>query len=306
MSDSREPTDVMIDDEQIIEPVDYRFGLRRRSFVQLVATGLVIAAAPLSSSAQQRRRGGMGGDGARSVWARIHIGKDGAITVLTGKVEVGQGSRAEITQAAAEELRVAPERIQLTMADTALVPNDGITAGSGSTPRTVPSVRSAAAAARMALLDLAAGRWNVAASSLEIRDGKISHAESKRTITFAELADGDDLQKAFEQAQPNAGSVTAVTDWHALGKSFSRPNARDLVTGAHYYPSDIKRPGMWYGKVLRQPSYGAKLVSLDTAPAKALKDVLVVQDGSFTGVVAPTTFLAEQAIALLVKNAKWE
>ncbi len=306
MSENREPNDLLIDDEQIIEAVGYRFGLKRRSFVQLIATGLMIAAAPLPSPAQQRRRGGFGGDGARNVWARIHIGRDGVITVLTGKVEVGQGSRAEITQAAAEELRVAADQIQLTMADTALVPNDGITAGSGSTPRTVPSVRGAAASARMALLDLAAARWNVEASSLEIRDAKITDAATKRTLTFAELAQGDALQKAFEQAAPNNGSVTPVKDWKVLGASFSRPNARDLVTGAHDYPSDIKRPGMWYGKVLRQPSYGAKLVSLDIEPAKAMKDVIVVQDGSFTGVVAGTTFLAEQAIALLAKNAKWE
>jgi CO/xanthine dehydrogenase Mo-binding subunit len=305
MPDNREPNDLLIDDEQIIEPVGYRFGLRRRSFVQLVATGLMIAAAPLPSPAQQRRRGG-GGDGARNVWARIHIGKDGVITVLTGKVEVGQGSRAEISQAAAEELRVPADLIQLTMADTALVPNDGITAGSGSTPRTVPSVRGAAAAARTTLLGLAAARWSVEPATLEIRDAKITHAATKRTLTFAELAQGDDLQKAFEQAAPNNDSLTPVNDWKVLGTAVSRPNARDLITGGHDYPSDIKRPGMWYGKVLRQPSYGAKLVSLDVEPAKAMKDVTVVQDGAFTGVVAPTTFLAEQALVLLAKNAKWE
>ena len=276
MSDNREPSELFIDDEQIIEPVGYRFGLRRRSFVQLVATGLMIAAAPLPSPAQQRRRGGFGGESVRNVWARIHIGKDGVITVLTGKVEVGQGSRAEITQAAAEELRVPADQIKLVMADTALVPNDGITAGSGSTPRTVPSVRAAAAAARTALLDLAAARLNVDATSLEISDAKITHGYSKQTLTFAELAQGDDLKKAFEAASPN-GSPTPVKDWKVLGTAVPRPNARDLVTGSHDYPSDIKRPGLWHGKVLRQPSYGAKLQSLDIEPAKALKDVIVVQ-----------------------------
>ena len=43
---------------------------------------------------------------------------DGKITVLTSKVDVGQGSRAQITQAAAEELRVAVDQIKLVMADT--------------------------------------------------------------------------------------------------------------------------------------------------------------------------------------------
>src|SRR5438874_2640330 len=80
--------------------------------------------------------------------ARRHIGRDGTITVMTGKVEGGQGARAEITQAAAEELRMPAERVQLVMADTALVPDDGITAGSRTTPSTVPAIRQACAAAR--------------------------------------------------------------------------------------------------------------------------------------------------------------
>ena len=47
---------------------------------------------------------------------------------------------------------------------------------------------------------------------------------------------------------------------------------------------------MLYGKVLRPPSYGAKLDSIDLAPAKAMHDVVAVQDGAFVGVAAPTTF----------------
>src|SRR4029078_13289120 len=73
------------------------------------------------------------------VAARLHIGKDGIITVFTGNVEAGQGARAELTQAAAEELRVPADRINLVMADTSLVPNDGSTAGSGSAPPPLPA-----------------------------------------------------------------------------------------------------------------------------------------------------------------------
>jgi isoquinoline 1-oxidoreductase subunit beta len=80
----------------------------------------------------------------------------------------------------------------------------------------------------------------------------------------------------------------------------------DLVTGQHQFPSDIMRPGMWYGKVLRAPSYGARLISIDLLPAKALRDVVVVQDGSFVGVAAPTTLRTRQALDALVQTAKWE
>jgi isoquinoline 1-oxidoreductase subunit beta len=91
-----------------------------------------------------------------------------------------------------------------------------------------------------------------------------------------------------------------------MGTSVLRPNARELVSGTHQYPSDIKRPGMLRGKVLRAPSYGAKLLSVDLAPAKEMKDVIVVHDGSFVGVAAPTTYRAQAALDAIAKTAKWE
>src|SRR5579859_6752479 len=147
------------------EPADSYYQtseLTRRGFVQILGAGLLIAVSTPSAVAQQRRggRGGRGGGfngaGARTVSARVHIGNDGSITVMTGKVEAGQGSRAELTMAAAEELRVPVSRIQLLMADTGMVPDDGITAGSGTTPRSVPAVRQGCAAARQLLVGLAA------------------------------------------------------------------------------------------------------------------------------------------------------
>jgi len=113
----------------LIEPVGYDFGLSRRGFVQILSAGLMIAAGGPPALAQRNgRRGGFGGSGARTIGARIHIGQDGSITVFTGKVEAGQGARVELSQAAAEELCVPADRLQLIMADTALVPDDGITA----------------------------------------------------------------------------------------------------------------------------------------------------------------------------------
>ncbi|MGB2823712.1 MAG: molybdopterin cofactor-binding domain-containing protein, partial [Phycisphaerae bacterium] len=117
--------------------------------MQLLGAGLLITTTGGVAAGQRRSRGS---SGARTVAARLHIGQDGAITVMTGKVEVGQGSRAQLTQAAAEELRVPVERVRLIMADTALVPDDGITAGSRTTPSTVPAVRRGAATARRLLV----------------------------------------------------------------------------------------------------------------------------------------------------------
>ncbi|MEI6392675.1 MAG: molybdopterin cofactor-binding domain-containing protein [Verrucomicrobiota bacterium] len=291
------------DHEEAVERVDYDFGLKRRGFVQILGAGLLIA---VSAPALAQRRDGRGSGSARSIAARVHLGTDGTITVMTGKVEGGQGARTELSQAAAEELRVPLGRIQLVMGDTGLVPDDGITAGSGSTPRTVPAVRQGAAAARDLLIDFACKRWKVDRNAVQLSDGKVTDTAGQHTLTYADLAASEDAAKALQQPVPADVALTSVKEWKVLGNPAPRPNGRDIVTGAHKYPSDIFRTGMLYGKVLRAPSYGAQLTSVDLAPAKAMKDVVAVQDGQFVGVAAPTAFLAEQARAAIARTAKWE
>ena len=96
---------------------------------------------------------------ALSAW--LHIGETGAVTVYTGKVEVGQNARTSLTQAVAEELHAPIASIQMVMGDTALTPFDQGTFGSQTTPRMWPQIRKAAATAREMLLDLAAEKWSV-------------------------------------------------------------------------------------------------------------------------------------------------
>lgn len=293
------------DYQEPIERVEYDFGLNRRCFVQILSTGLLIFA-NTSPALAQRREGGRGPRAPRTLGARIHLGKDGTIRVLTGKVEGGQGARAELTLAAAEELRVQPGAIQLVMADTALVPDDGITAGSRSTPSTVPAIRQAAATAREYLIDFAAKTWGTEPKAIEVRDGKAVESTSGRSLGYSDLAGSAEASKSFAETTSTDPKLTATKDWKTLGTALPRPNGRDIVLGKHSYPSDMVRPDMLYGKILRPPSYGAKLLSIDIGPAKALKDVIAVQDDQFVGVVAPTTARAEQALDAISKTAKWE
>jgi isoquinoline 1-oxidoreductase len=290
--------------EEAYEPVAR--GMTRRTFLKYAGAGLLITVMPLEILGQTFRRGREGAGRDVSIAARIHIGKDGTITVMTGKVEGGQGARTELTQAAAEELRLPPGRVQLVMGDTELVPDDGVTAGSGSTPRSVPAVRQGAAAARTLLVAFAAKQWGVDAGAVEVRDGKAVHAATQRELTYADLAADADQAQALQQPAPAGIVLTPVKEWKALGQSVPRPNARDVVTGAHRYPSDMTRPGMLYGRMLRPPSYGAKLTDLDPAAAKAVPGAVFVREDSFVGVAAPTTLAAERAVTALAQTAAWE
>ncbi|UCC98480.1 MAG: xanthine dehydrogenase family protein molybdopterin-binding subunit [Phycisphaerales bacterium] len=276
-------------------------GLSRRAFVQLLGTGLLITVTEGISIGQRSRGGGR----SIAVAARVHLNRDGTINVMTGKVEEGQGPRAQLSQAAAEELRVPVDRIHLIMSDTGLVPDDGITAGSRTTPSTVPAVRQGAATARELLVRLAADRWKVDAANLNVQDGVITNKKTRQTISYADLAGSSDVAEAFKQSVSSDVALKPVSEWKVLGESVARPNSRDILTGAHHYPSDVVRPNMLYGKILRPPSYGATLQSIDLSKARAMKDVFVFRDDQFVGCAAPSSFLASQALEAVAQTASW-
>ncbi len=307
---SKEPFLPLNDAQPGLEYVGYDFGLSRRAFVKTLGAGLFIAVSPHALSqlqeSGQRSRNTFLGTGASNLGARIHLGADGTITVLCGKVEAGQGARTELSQAAAEELCVPVGRVQMILADTSMVPDDGMTAGSGSTPRTVPAVRRGAAVARKLLVEFACGQWQVKQTAVEMRDGRVIDSAGHRSCGYADLAKNAALVNFSEQAIPSDIVLTPVKEWKVMGTPVPRSTGREIVTGGHRYPSDITRPGMLYGKVLRPPAYDAKLLSIDISSAKAMPGVVVIQDGDFVGVVASDSVRAERALGKLFDAAKWQ
>ena len=255
----------------------YHFELSRREFSQVLGAGLLLSVA-IPAWAQRARD-----DRSLSLSQRLHIGADGVITVLTSKVEVGQGSRTQLTQAAAEELRVPVEQVQLIMADTELTPDDGGTAGSRTTPSTVPAVRKACAAARQLLVDIAA-------------------KSGEKDLSYAKLA-SPNYAELLRSSKADGVTVAEVKNWRVLGTAVPRVSAKEIVTGGHRYPSDIRLPGMLYGRVMRPESYGAKLEQVDMAVADS---VVAVRDGEFVGFAASTSFSAEAARAAVAKTARWK
>src|SRR6185295_7858679 len=96
-------------------------------------------------------------------------------------------------------------------------------------------------------------------ASLTVAHGAIVHAQTKETLDFGKLTKGRKLTEAIADSTP----TTPAENWEIAGHSAAKVDGRAFVTGQHRYASDIQRPGMWHGKVLRPPSYGASLVSLD-------------------------------------------
>ena len=104
-------------------------------------------------------------------WVRFDA--DQAVTILSGKVEIGQGIVTAIAQVAAEELDVALERVIARPTDTSASPNEGFTAGSMSVEMGASAMRMACAEVRKLFLEAAARRLEVSPAELTVRDGTI-------------------------------------------------------------------------------------------------------------------------------------
>ena len=275
--------------------------LDRRKFLQLTGGGLVVAFVfqDIFSDEKKTLLHETSADPV-NVDAWIHIGEDGKVTVYTGKVEVGQNIRTSLSQLVAEELMVPLSSVTMIMGDTDLVPYDRGTYGSLTTPQMGPQLRKAAATAREAMIEMAAKNWNTPATNLKAENGMIIDNTANKKIGYGELTKGKQLlMPVAEKVQ-----LIAAKDWKVAGKTVPRVNERTFITGKHVYVSDMKLPGMLYGKVLRAPSYGAKLLEADTTKASSIPGVMVVKDGNFVGVTAPDVKTAAKALQSI--NAKWE
>jgi isoquinoline 1-oxidoreductase len=270
--------------------------MSRRELLALAGSGVVVAL--LAGRVEGQRpggRGGFGGAGPREIGAWLHIAEDGAVTVYTGKTEIGQNIRTSLTQVVADELTTPLERIHLVMADTALVPYDGGTAGSRTTPAMASQLRRVAAAAREVLLDLAADKAKLPRKALAAVNGQVVGPGGKPALSFGALTRGEKLVKLV------AASVsTAPADkWTVAGTSVPKVDGRAFVTGAHVFASDVRRPDMLRGKVLRPPAFKATLLSAQARDAEAMPGVKVVRDGDFLGVTAATEHDAARALAAI-------
>jgi len=274
--------------------------LSRRNFLNTLGGGIVVLCViDEAADAQESGRRARGGDARPAeISAWLHIGEDGGITVYTGKTEVGQNIRTSLTQAVAEELHAPVASIHMLMADTDLVPYDMGTFGSRTTPTMAPQLRKAAAAAREALINIASSEWKVDRGAVQIADGKVTC--NGHSAGFGELTHGKQLVQSI-QAEVK---LTPALEWKVAGHTIPKVNGRDIVTGSHRYTTDVKRPGMLYGKVLRPVAFGAKLTSLDDSAAKQISGVTVAHDGEFAGVAASDEMTADRALAAL--RADWK
>ena len=261
--------------------------LNRHDFLKLLAGGIIIFMYPPAVLEAQQ---GL----SRDFNAFLRIGEDGLVTVFTGKVELGQGIMTSLAQMAAEELDVPLLSVRLVMGDTESCPYDMGTFGSMTTRFFGPPLREAAAEARMVLIQLAADKLGLPKEQLLTKNGFVVNSKSAdQRVSFASLAMGRRIEKHLEpRPTPKNHAQFSVSGQPAL-----RVDASEKVTGQARYAADIRLPGMLYARILRPPAHGAKLKSVDTAPAEKVSGARVIRVDDLIAVVHEQPDMAARALA---------
>ncbi|MCC7083367.1 MAG: xanthine dehydrogenase family protein molybdopterin-binding subunit [Burkholderiales bacterium] len=232
-------------------------------------------------------------------WVRIH--DDGTVSVLTGRVEIGQGIVTAMAQMAADELDVALERVRMPAVDTTLSPDEGTTSGSRSVEEGGTALRHACAEVRDLLLQTAARKFGTTLESLTVEDGTIHVRGRDDTITYWQLAPEVDLARdARGDVQPKAAGALKI-----VGREIPRTDIPGKLFGAAFV-HDLDLPGMLHARVVRPPSYRARLQAANIEAVRALPGVTaVVREGSFLAVAAAREEQAIKAARALAGSARW-
>ncbi len=275
-------------------------GFSRRDFLK--TSGALIVSFSMGTANAQFGGPMPGSPDIRQLDSWIAIAADGSVTAYSGKEELGQGISTVQAQLVAEELSVPFERVKLIYCDTGLTPDQAYTAGSQSHPANFnhANLAQASATAREALLRLAAERLGAPAEQLVARDGVISmKGDASKKVTYGELVGG----KKFNLAVDSKARRKPASEWTVLGKPIHRPDIPELVTAQFEFVHNVRVPGMLHGQVVRPPTVGATVVSVDESSVKDLPGVVkVVVRKNFVGVVAQKPWQALQAARRLKVN----
>ncbi|MGD0219260.1 MAG: molybdopterin cofactor-binding domain-containing protein [Acidimicrobiales bacterium] len=262
---------------------------RDREWFDALGDGLVVVWPPPVSAPGMWSTGG-------GAW--LHLAPGGTVTAFSGKVDVGQDNRTAFALLVAEELEIDPAQVRVVLGDTDVCPFDMGTFGSRSMPDAGEALRRAAAGAREVLAGLAATRPSDGTGRFVPE--AVPGPPARERPDYGHLLAG---MRRLEVLSEEPALHTPET-WQIAGRPGHTPARLDVVTGARRFVSDLVRPGMLHGAVLRPPVVGSSMRAVDPAPAERLTGTTVVRDGDFVAVAAGSAATARRAVAAI--DAEWD
>ncbi|MEA2720761.1 MAG: nicotinate dehydrogenase subunit, partial [Candidatus Eremiobacteraeota bacterium] len=283
----------------------------RAGFLASGAAFLTVTAGPFGASGGAIGAAAAEPSATSNLGSWLRVGRDGVVEIYTGKVEIGMGVITGLTQIVADELDVTMQQIRTIAGDTALTPDQGGVGGSTSTEQGAFPLRNAAAEARRLLLGAASAQLNVPVDQLFVADGVVHDRLNPRTaVPYGALVDAlaaaPPLRASGEGFRQNVEGVAKPKPraaYRLVGRPVPRIDVAPKTYGTFRYVVDVRVPGMRHGRVVRPPSAGARLLSVDPLPAHAFGDAQLVRIGDFLGVVASREWDAIRAARAV--NARW-
>ncbi|HEY0561757.1 MAG TPA: xanthine dehydrogenase family protein molybdopterin-binding subunit [Methylophilus sp.] len=225
--------------------------------------------------------------------AFLRIGTDNTITVLLAHSEMGQGIWTTLPMLIAEELDADWSTIKVEHAAAApayahTAYGIQITGGSSTTWSEFDRYRQAGALTRALLIDAAAQKFGVPASTLKTEHGFVMSGADK--VSYGELAEA-----ATSLPTPSTITLKDPKDWKIIGKSTKRLDGPEKINGTAKFGQDVQFDGLKTAMVARAPVFGGQVKSFNADATKQIKGVhSVVQVPTGVAVIADHYWAAKQ------------
>ena len=231
----------------------------------------------------------------------ISIARDGIITIVAARAEMGTGAaRTSLPMIIAEELDANWSRVKVVQS-----PGDEVTYGNQDTDGSrsvrhwLQPMRECGAAMRMMLEAAAAQQWGIDPSQVQARNNEVLDKSSGKKLGYGELA-----VAASAMPVPSRDQLTFKEpgQYRYIGKgSVSIVDLFDITVGKAQYGADQRLPGQRYAVIARPPVVGGKLASYDASAAMkvpGVERVMAVQGWQPLG----TKFLPLGGVAVVASN----
>ncbi|KVW38323.1 aldehyde dehydrogenase [Burkholderia ubonensis] len=302
----------------LIEAGQAGAGVSRRAFLKFgmtlgaAAGGGLLLGFSVPAAGGDARRSVIGGDaneaprpGVFAPNAFVQIDRNGQVTLVMPKVEMGQGVYTSLPMLIAEELEVPLSNVTLDHAP----PNEKLffdpllggqlTGGSTSIRYAWEPMRRAGATARTLLVSAAAKQWGVDPAACRAENGEVLHPPSGRRASYGQLADA-----AAKLPVPKDVALKKPADFKLVGKPVKRLDSQEKVDGTARFGLDVRLPGMLVAVIVNSPVFGGTVASVDDTAARQIRGVRrIVRADNAVAVVGDHTWAAKRGASALV--VKW-